>query len=353
MAKNMPEEDRAAGTACDCIAPENLSAWIDGEYELTPAERGHLEHCEHCSALRQSYLAMSDALRTALEVECPDDLGERLVLGVREKLEKEKEGSSAPDGHHYWAWTARIAAMLVLLGLIGHFAFRDGGIAGKRKPAPPEVVTVAPQPGETQLQPASGVFLRGGVDIGKTRFAAAGDTPVTFSDASLAQVEKLARIEPKVRQVWIYEKGSSPAEIERTLRAQCGKLGIPLSALFNEEIDNASLIRRRSEHERIHNPNEKSAVYFNLTPGPLKSNVELLMMVLGPGRETNRDFSQHFEEEIACLLEGEAVIVFEEEEFLLRAGDTVRILPSRKHKLRNDGPRPVRVLFIKSKANLQ
>ena len=85
------------------------------------------------------------------------------------------------------------------------------------------------------------------------------------------------------------------------LRLICRTLDISLSSLFFEEIDNASLIRRRADHERIHNPNEKNAVYFNLTPGPLKSNVELLMMVLGPGRETNRDFSQHFEEEIACL----------------------------------------------------
>lgn len=135
------------------------------------------------------------------------------------------------------------------------------------------------------------------------------------------------------------------------LKLISGTLGIPLSALFNEEIDNASLIRRRTEHERIHNPNEKSAVYFNLTPGPLKSNVELLMMVLGPGRETNRDFSQHFEEEIAFLLEGEAYLVFEDEEFLLEPGDAVRILPSRRHKLRNAGEKRVRVLFIKSRNN--
>lgn len=135
------------------------------------------------------------------------------------------------------------------------------------------------------------------------------------------------------------------------LKLICGTLGIPLSALFNEEIDNASLIRRRAEHERIHNPNERNAVYFNLTPGPLKSNVELLMMVLGPGRETNRDFSQHFEEEIAFLLEGEAYLVFEDEEFLLQPGDAARILPSRRHKLRNAGEKRVRVLFIKSKSN--
>ncbi|MBS1369125.1 MAG: helix-turn-helix transcriptional regulator [Lentisphaeria bacterium] len=135
------------------------------------------------------------------------------------------------------------------------------------------------------------------------------------------------------------------------LKLICRTLGIPLSALFIEEIDNASLIRRKAEHERIHNPNEKNAVYFNLTPGPLKSNVELLMMVLGPKRETNHGFSQHFEEEIAFLLEGEAYLVFEEEEFLLQPGDAVRILPSRKHKLRNMSDRRVRVLFIKSKSN--
>ena len=133
------------------------------------------------------------------------------------------------------------------------------------------------------------------------------------------------------------------------LKSICKTLGLPLSGLFIDEIDNASLIRRREEHERVHNPNEKSAVYFNLTPGPLKSNVELLMMVLGPKRETNHGFSQHFEEEIAFLLEGEAYLMFEDEEFLLKPGDAVRILPSRKHKLDNRSDKKVRVLFIKSK----
>lgn len=75
------------------------------------------------------------------------------------------------------------------------------------------------------------------------------------------------------------------------------------------------------------------------------------MMVLGPNRETNHGFSQHFEEEIAFLLEGEADLVFEEEEFRLEPGDAVRILPSRKHKLRNRSGKLVRVLFIKSRSN--
>ena len=59
---------------------------------------------------------------------------------------------------------------------------------------------------------------------------------------------------------------------------------------------------------------------------------------------------QHFEEEIAYVAQGEAVILFEDEEFVLSEGDTVRILPSRKHKFRNPGVIPLKVLFIKSKA---
>ena len=39
------------------------------------------------------------------------------------------------------------------------------------------------------------------------------------------------------------------------------------------------------------------------------------------------------------------------EEFILSQGDTVRILPSRKHKFRNPGAVPVKILFIKSKVN--
>ncbi len=135
----------------------------------------------------------------------------------------------------------------------------------------------------------------------------------------------------------------------QVLQRLAATLEIPLASLFAEEIDNASLIRRRSEQQRIHGPGEPAVVYRNLTPGPLKSNVELLMLTLAPHSESNHAFSQHFEEEIAYIVEGEARMVFENEEFGLTAEDTIRILPSRKHKLRNDTDREVKVLFIKSK----
>ena len=54
---------------------------------------------------------------------------------------------------------------------------------------------------------------------------------------------------------------------------------------------------------------------------------------------------------MAFILEGEVSIIFENEEFLLREGDTIRILPNRGHKFRNDMDKDVKVLFIKSKPN--
>ncbi len=126
-------------------------------------------------------------------------------------------------------------------------------------------------------------------------------------------------------------------------------LETPLAVLFADELENAALIRRKGEQIRLHNPQEAEAVYYSLTPGPLKSNVELLLLTLAPHGETNREFSRHFEEEIACIVEGEACMIFEHEEFRLGPEDTIRILPSRRHRLRNPTDRPVKVLFIKSK----
>ncbi|TGE32988.1 cupin domain-containing protein [Desulfosporosinus sp. Sb-LF] len=133
------------------------------------------------------------------------------------------------------------------------------------------------------------------------------------------------------------------------LKSISSVLGIPLSALFIEEIDNESLILRKEDRKKIYNPDEKHIIYDVLTPNPLKSNVELLLMNLKSNSETYGGFSQHEGEEIAYVLEGETYIEFQNEEFLLFEGDTVRILSNRRHKFRNPTNKDIKVLFIKSK----
>jgi len=133
------------------------------------------------------------------------------------------------------------------------------------------------------------------------------------------------------------------------LKSISAALEIPLSILFTEEIDNESLILRKEDRKKIYDPDEKHILYDILTPSPLKSNVELLLLNLKSNSETYGGFSQHEGEEIAYVLEGEAYIEFQNEEFLLFEGDTVRILPNRKHKFRNITNNDIKVLFVKSK----
>lgn len=132
------------------------------------------------------------------------------------------------------------------------------------------------------------------------------------------------------------------------LKSIASALKIPLFSLFVEELDNETLILRKEDRKKIFNPNEDHVLYDVLTPSPLKSNVELLLMNLKPHSETFGGFSKHEGEEIAFILEGETYIMFEDEEFLLSEGDTARILPNRKHKFRNTMDKDIKVLFIKS-----
>lgn len=135
------------------------------------------------------------------------------------------------------------------------------------------------------------------------------------------------------------------------LESIASALGISLSLLFEDEVTNESLILRKEDRKTIYNPDHKHVLYDVLTPSPLNSNVELLLMNLSANSITYGDYSTHVEEELAYILEGNVNILFEEERFLLREEDTIRILPNRKHKFQNNTDKDIKVLFIKSKPN--
>lgn len=135
------------------------------------------------------------------------------------------------------------------------------------------------------------------------------------------------------------------------LQSIASALNISLSSLFEEDVTNESLILRKEDRSTIYNPDQKHVLYDVLTPSPLNSSVELLLMNLSANSVTYGDFSTHVEEELAFILEGEVSILFENEEFLLREGDTIRILPNRGHKFKNNTNKDIKVLFIKSKPN--
>ncbi len=135
------------------------------------------------------------------------------------------------------------------------------------------------------------------------------------------------------------------------LQSIASALDITLPSLFEAEVSNESLILRKEDRKTIYNPDQKHVMYDILTPSPLNSNVELLLMNLSANSKTYGDYTSHLEEELAYILKGEVYILFKDEEFLLREGDTIRIMPNREHKFQNHTLNDVKVLFIKSMPN--
>ena len=73
-----------------CILPEKISAFLDGEEELSPAEEQHFHSCPECQKLFRSYRNMGMILAGALEEEVkkiPES--ERILEKVHERLFRE------------------------------------------------------------------------------------------------------------------------------------------------------------------------------------------------------------------------------------------------------------------------
>lgn len=123
-------------------------------------------------------------------------------------------------------------------------------------------------------------------------------------------------------------------------------MGISLAMLLERDISNASLVRRKAD--RIQN---KEGVYDVLAVSPVRSRMELELMELLPGRQNPESgMSIHpAYEEIAYVIDGEVRVLFEQEEILLYVGDSLRILPGRRHLFRNDGAEITRVLFAQDR----
>ena len=64
------------------------------------------------------------------------------------------------------------------------------------------------------------------------------------------------------------------------LQSIASALNVSLSSLFEEDVTNESLILRREDRKTIYNPDQKHVLYDVLTPSPLNSSVELLLMKL-------------------------------------------------------------------------
>ena len=133
------------------------------------------------------------------------------------------------------------------------------------------------------------------------------------------------------------------------LEILAGTMGISVSALLEQEVKNASLVRRKCERSQTGGPDARQ-LYDVLAVSPVKSRMELLLLELDPGMYSNEKLSVHpYWEEIVYVASGTVEIIFEEERIELREGDTIRILPGRGHRFANQSKERATVLFAQER----
>lgn len=130
-------------------------------------------------------------------------------------------------------------------------------------------------------------------------------------------------------------------------------LGITISELFEEEIDEESLVLRRKERERIYyKSNHQKTYHYILTPEPMKSSIRVAYVHLAPLSESlDGDYFSHKNDEIVYVLSGTVVTCYEQSQIELYSGDTLRIPANKKHRYCNETNEPVKILTIKSSRN--
>ena len=133
----------------------------------------------------------------------------------------------------------------------------------------------------------------------------------------------------------------------RILSTLAEAMGISVSELVEQKVENAEMILRKEQRKTIV-MYQGQTMYDVLACDTCHANLELLLMTLEGKSWTSNGYTQHTqEEEVAYVLQGEVTIDLEGEVFVLGEEDTIRILPGRKHKLYNHTDTEVKVLFVK------
>lgn len=242
-------------TAESCILPENLSAALDGEYHFSENEKKHLEKCSRCKTLYESYKIIDDAASGALDVPFPDQTAKRIRKQVHAAVGLKLVDQEAKP-IRFWTWTARIAAALVLFGLVGYFVFQ-----GQKSPnkAPADLYADAPlaAPGTSaELSPAPAPYsgFSGAVDIRELQPVALGENKSTFEFMKKEEAQKnhstsVVLIPSKLKHVWLYKKGMPSSGIENIFRKALLQTGIPLKEV-KIAIDSEGVLRAQLELTR-------------------------------------------------------------------------------------------------------
>ena len=132
-----------------------------------------------------------------------------------------------------------------------------------------------------------------------------------------------------------------------TLKSIAQALDVPLYRFFlnDEETPAVSPVVRRKDRKIIGYPEHEGILYEMLIPD---SSIEFCMMYLSPAMASSDKLFCHTGEEVACIMSGEATVLFDDVSYVLVEGDSIRIPPQTRHRWCNTSNEVTIVIFAVS-----
>ena len=128
------------------------------------------------------------------------------------------------------------------------------------------------------------------------------------------------------------------------------ELKVPLYYLFMTEGKEKDIVVRQGERKLI-GAQDKSRPYLELLTPDTSGNIEFIQMTLQPGTENSAGLMNHEGEEVALVLKGSISLQTENAEYVLQAGDSVRIPGLAYHRWYNNTAEDTMLVFAVTPPN--
>ncbi|AMM93217.1 XRE family transcriptional regulator [Peribacillus sp. SIMBA_075] len=155
---------------------------------------------------------------------------------------------------------------------------------------------------------------------------------------SSRELAKLAEITPSMLSQ--IERGLANPSIQ-TLKVLAKTLNVPTFSFLLEEINTEDLIVRSGKRKKMIIDN----LSYELLSPDFTGNLATAIMKVPSNISSSENLLEHKGEEVAFILEGKIKLYLGEEEYLLEAGDSVKIPANLKHKWENNFSQNAVVLF--------
>ncbi|CAH0221507.1 XRE family transcriptional regulator [Peribacillus simplex] len=155
---------------------------------------------------------------------------------------------------------------------------------------------------------------------------------------SSRELAKLAEITPSMLSQ--IERGLANPSIQ-TLKVLAKTLNVPTFSFLLEETITEDLIVRSSKRKEMIIDN----LSYELLSPDFTGNLATAIMKVPPNISSSENPLEHRGEEVAFILEGKIKLYLGEEEYILEAGDSVKIPANFKHKWENNFSQNAAVLF--------